>query len=193
MPKKQPKQDDRAVLGDFIEKARHLTTLSYTAQLNKPISVSMKWKDNVAETSREGPGEEELQAFLLTLRLFCQDNEDISLRNMAHRVAALQVDGTLKREFLDRRDSLNAWLNRVHGPPKFKIGSDDFITNRQIFEGFTYGKYAHLTISEVVKGWEKLVMHDGLRAGYDRVLRRMLQDIISMAKYAEEIRDALPA
>lgn len=193
MQKKNPKKDDRAVLEDFIGKARHLTTLSYTAQLNKPISVSIKWKDNVAETSREGPGEEELQAFLLTLRLFCQDNEEISLRNMAQRVSALQLDGTLKQKFIDRRDSLNAWLDRAHGPPKFKIGGDDFITNRQIFEAFTYGKYAHLTKSEIVKGWEKLVMHDGLRAGYDRVLRRMLQDIISMAKHAEDIRDALPA
>lgn len=191
MSKSKQPSDDRVVLGVFIAKALHLTTLRYTEQLNEPISVTMAWKDNVAETSRKGPGEEEIQAFLLTFRLFCQDNEEISIRNMARRIAALSVDEALKKKFLDRRDVLNGYLDRAHGPPSFKIGNGDFITNRQIFEAFTYGKYAHLTQAATVEGWEKLVMHDGLRAGYDRVLRKMLQDIVSMAKYAEDIQSAL--
>jgi hypothetical protein len=187
MAKKAKAADDKVALRDFIAKARHLTTLSYTEQLNKPISASMAWKDNVVETSRVGPDEEALQAFLLTLRLFCQDNEEISLRNMANRVSRLTLASDLKQEFLDRRDTLNAYLDHTHGPPSFQIGSSKPVTNRQIFEAFTYGKYAHLTQAATVEGWERLVMHDGLRAGYDRVLRRMLQDIVSMAKYADDI------
>ena len=86
---------------------------------------------------------------------------------------------------------MNAYLDAPHGPPCFQIGSGEYITNRQIFEAFTYGKYAHLTQAETVQGWEKLIMGDGLRAGYDRVLRRMLLDIVSMAAYVEKLRKAL--
>ena len=193
MGKSKASKGDVEVLDDFIAKARHLTTLRYTEQLNKPISVSIQIRANVAETSREGPDEEAIQAFLLTLRLFFQDNEEISVRNMAQRIAALPVAANLRDNFLTRRIEMNAYLDRVHGPPQFQIGDGPPISNRQIFEAFTYGKYAHLTQAETVKGWERLVMGEGLRAGYDRVLRRMLGDIVSMAKYAEDIRNSLPS
>jgi hypothetical protein len=186
-------KDVAAVLDDFIKHARELTTLRYTQELSKPISVSIQFKGDTIETSREGPDEEDLRSFLLTLRLFCQDNEQISLRNLVKRVEKLPVSEALKKPFLDRRDQLNVYLDSAHGPPQFQIGNAGWITNREIFEAFTYGKYAHLTQSETIAGWEKLVMGDGLRAAYDRVLRRMLADIVSIAKHAEEIRKALPA
>lgn len=186
--------EDRARLHRFIESATEVYESRYAQQLQQPISVSVNFnvKEGFAESSRTGPDEESVKAAILTLRFFCQDNEDISMRNMAEFTSGLSVSKSLIDEFTTIRDEFNAYLDRVHGPPMFQIGGHT-ITNREIFEAFMYGKYAHLTRHKTVAGWEKRISYDGMRAGFDRVLRQFVQTLIWLRTVCEKMDAELAA
>ena len=67
----------------FNEKADKLESLSFTYGLaDNGVTISAKIGQAV-ESHRQGPDEESTDAFVLTMRFFVQDNESISLRNMA--------------------------------------------------------------------------------------------------------------
>ncbi|QDV43935.1 hypothetical protein Enr13x_37950 [Stieleria neptunia] len=186
--------EDRARLQRFIKSATEVYESRYAQELQQPISVSVHFnlKEGFAESSRTGPDEESVKAAILTLRFFCQDNEDISMRNMAAFTKGLSVNQSLKDEFETIRDEFNAYLDRDHGPPIFKIGGHT-IRNREIFEAFMYGKYAHLTKHEIVAGWETLIQYDGMRAGFDRVLRQFVQTLVWLRTVCEKMDAELAA
>lgn len=178
--------DDRARLQRFITKATEVSESRYAQEVQQPISVSINFnvKDGYATSNRTGPDEESVKAAILTLRFFCQDNELISIRNMATFVVGLPVNQSLKDDFATIRNNFNSYLDREHGPPLFQLG-ERTITNREIFEAFLYGKYAHLTQHETIDGWEKLISFDGMRAGFDRVLRHFVQTLILLRGVCE--------
>ena len=180
--------ENRARLQRFIGKATEVYESRYAQELQQPISVSVNFnvKEGIATSSRTGPDEESVKAAILTIRFFCQDNEHISLRNMAAFVADLPVSQSTKDEFTTIRNEFNSYLGREHGPPQFRF-DDHTITNREIFEAFMYGEYAHLAQHETVAGWEKLISFDGMRAGFDRVLRQFIQTLVWLRGVCEKM------
>lgn len=180
--------EDRARLQRFIRSANEVYESRYAQELRQPISVALNFnvKEGFAESSRTGPDEESVKAAILTLRFFCQDNEDISMRNMAAFTAGLSVSQSLKDEFATIRDEFNAYLDREHGPPQFQIGGHT-IKNQEIFDAFMYGKYAHLTKHEIVAGWGSLISYDGIRAGFDRILRQFVQTLVWLRTVCEKM------
>jgi len=180
--------ENRSKLQRFIAKATEVYESRYAQEVQQPISVSVDFhvKEGSATSSRTGPDEEPVKAAILTLRFFCQDNEHISLRNMSIFVSGLQVGQSLKDEFTTIRDKFNCYLDHVHGPPQFQIDGH-MITNREILEAFLYGKYAHDTQHETIDEWEKLISFDGMRAGFDRVLRQFVQTLVWLRGVCEKI------
>lgn len=184
--------ENRTRLKQFIKKATEVYESRYAKELLQPISVAINFNTNegYASSSRTGPDEESVRAAILTIRFFCQDNERISLRNMATFVDGLPVNQALKDEFADIRDEFNSYLDLEHGPPHFRFG-DNIVTNREIFEAFMYGEYAHLTKCDTIDGWKKLVSFTGMRAGFDRILRQMVQTLVWLRIVCEKIDNEL--
>jgi hypothetical protein len=182
---------DIEVIDRFVSEVEYLKTLSYTQELKKPISVSMQFARTHVDVSREGPADESLRAFLLSFRLFRDDKEQISIRNMAERVDTLPIEESLKQAFSDGREALNHYLDSTHRIPEFHIGDRPPLTNRQIFDAFTFGKYAHLTQSKTVEHWEQLVCGESIRAAYDQVLRQFFNYLSFLSQTAADIANEL--
>lgn len=105
-----------------------------------------------------GPSDDELEAFILRLRFFIQDNEETSLRNIS---AILEKDPTvseiLKKEVAHVRSSLKKTFDSY---PPIKVSSKSIPnppTWHDIFETFIYGELAHANSkkSGQMKVWKK--------------------------------------
>jgi hypothetical protein len=86
-----------------------------------------------------GPTEEAIDAFVLTLRLFVQDNEPISFRNMAELYAMLPIDPELVARFSEGTAKVNAFLDQW----SHIEASGRRVSNREVFETYLYGGLAH--------------------------------------------------
>src|SRR6476661_3279291 len=94
---------DREVLEIFIETVEELQASEFAKQIKGGIRVGLKATNGVIITELAGPEKETIKAFLLTLRFFCQNNEETSLRKMTMRIAKLDVDQSLREEFIASR------------------------------------------------------------------------------------------
>lgn len=99
------------------------------------------------------PSEESLDAVMVTLRLFMQDNDHISVRNMGKIYENNpKISQQLKDNFFIIRNRLNKFLDKNSG---FIIQSEIWInevrkaekkfTMREILERILYGEIAHFT------------------------------------------------
>ena len=138
---------DRKDLKDmdlFGNKAEKLKNYSFTEQVtsgNFGITISAG-KDEPVKIEKRFPTDESIDAFVLTLRFFIQDNEPSSFRNMAKIYAKLPGHGMEKTEFQNTRKELNDYLD---SPGKsLKINENGkTLTNREIFDVFLWGGLAH--------------------------------------------------
>lgn len=123
----------------FNEKADKLEGLSFTKNLSgSGITISGKQGEAI-QAQRQGPDDEAIDAFVLTIRFFVQDNETISFRNMAELYAGLPVGKDLVDKFNDARTKTNAALDK---PSPIKLNNTE-LTFRAIFEVFLWGGLAH--------------------------------------------------
>ena len=88
-----------------------------------------------------GPNEITTDATVLTLRFFLQNNESISLHNMAGLYQQLCVNATLINKFLGIRQEINNYLDASSG---LSIRDENQMTHREILKLFLYGSQAHL-------------------------------------------------
>ena len=85
------------------------------------------------------PDIEYLEAYVLNLRFFIQDNEPTSLRNLASLYERECRDQHLLARFRQVRDTINSELDRSIW---FKF-NDQTVTYRVIFNGMIYSRFAH--------------------------------------------------
>lgn len=131
----------------FNEKTEKLFRLSFIKAMfetKSGASLSGRAKeDGTFELSakRSGPGEEAIDAFVLTFRFFIQDNEKISLRNLAKFYESPQIEINLGKEFAIVRRRVNDFLD---GPADilFKFENEK-LSRRKIMETFIYGGLSH--------------------------------------------------
>lgn len=106
---------DIETLRFFIEKAKKLEESAYKKYLE-----DNNWHFSVQISARKGedvqvrkrlPDQTAIDAFVLTLRHFYQDNERVSLRNMAKVYETIPVSSELKNEFNFVRNRLNDFLD----------------------------------------------------------------------------------
>ena len=94
-----------------------------------------------------GPSGITNDATVLTLRFFLQDNESISLHNMAVLYQKLCVSARLVNEFLNIRQEINNYLNASSG--LFSASNNGQMTRRDILGMFIYGSQAHMNKNKV--------------------------------------------
>jgi hypothetical protein len=171
----------------FVESAIELEASSFLAQAKDGISTSMRQLGNRAVLlERCGPEHEVVKALLLTVRFFCQDNET-SIKKTADLVKGLAVSVALKDEFAAVREHPNKILDAA-SPIKFQtsVGAE---TNREIFETFLYGCFAHANREKRrrVKSWEEWPYFNELRAQFDVILVEFVSAVVKLKSVCVKI------
>ena len=125
----------------FNEKADQLLSSEFFKQASGGGSIVEFNRESGWDAIHVGPDDESTRALVLTLRLFMQDNDRISLRHMAALYGSLPVSAPVKQEFDAHRSQLNALLD---SPSHLAISDDGALTYREILSIFVYGEYAHV-------------------------------------------------
>ncbi len=163
----------------FVESATELEESNFVAQAKGGISTSMRQLGEAVLMERRGPEHEAVKALLLTVRFFCQDNET-SIKKTADLIQGFAVADALKDEFKAIRENFNSFLDAA-SPIKFQVsvGAD---TNREIFDTFLYGCFAHASRDKRrrVKSWEGKPYFNDLRAQFDVILVGFVRAVVAL-------------
>jgi hypothetical protein len=124
----------------FSTKADKLIALSAAAASVANFAWTLRVDDDgTARSSFDGPDGEQVDAFVLTLRFFIQDNEPISLRRMRELYSEVAPSG-LAEQFSATCSELNAFLD---SPTFIRLNGPTPLSHRQILEAFVWGDLAH--------------------------------------------------
>ena len=124
----------------FNEKADKLMGLRFTQALKNNVEVEGSYHPSNGWTAtRTGPGSEETEAFVLTLRFFLQNNERISIANTADLYETLAVPEKLKEAVRKTPGMLNEFLDS----DAQIIWKNERLTRRRVLDVFLYGGLAH--------------------------------------------------
>ena len=143
----------------FNSKADELinSSLAKETKTIKPY-ITFEWKQNEEtkeldfQYDNKNHTDDALKSFILTLRLFIQDNERISVRNINSLYDNMNIDLKYKYAFRKIRTELNNFLD---SRPFTSV--NDNPTFRQMMYALIYGKYAHLKTDKIEKitGWSR--------------------------------------
>ncbi|PKM56427.1 MAG: hypothetical protein CVU98_11340 [Firmicutes bacterium HGW-Firmicutes-3] len=127
----------------FNDKSLKIVDSEYVRNLvDGKVSMSLK-RDGyvVVDPEVTVPDNLYIESFLLSLRFFIQDNEDISIRNLSKIYNDVDVEQSLKKRFNDSRN----WLLKYLKCKCFVEQDGQCLTRLQVFEYFIYGEFAHST------------------------------------------------
>ena len=126
----------------FNEKVDLIKSFSFSAQVTQNQIGAILDFDRTRgwESIYFGPDEESIHALVNTIRLFIQNNDDMSLSNMDDFYSRLPVSAKLKAEFSEERRKINEALDRESN---WSIEESKNLTFRDILEYFIYRNYSH--------------------------------------------------
>lgn len=145
-------QEAIRILQLFNEKAEKLQRSSFTKYVEtETIGFTVVPRGAVVDVYAVGPDPEVVEAFVLTLRFFVQDNEPTSFRNMGALYEELPIGKDLIRQFQEGRTAINSFLDRGS---HMTVNGKAF-SNREILEVFLWGGLAHAnpTKKATFDGW----------------------------------------
>lgn len=124
----------------FDAKVERLSELRFTKFVTTASLVTPPLDEDPFEyLRRETPDDESIDAFVLTMRLFVQNNEPISIRNIDALLQTLPISDELKAHSAEARADLNAVLDS-YTPLRVK---GEHLTYRRVFDVYFYGWLAH--------------------------------------------------
>ena len=130
---------DLEILDRFNEKVDRLHALSFTGHHDNAALIEWnaerEWDDVYV-----GPNDEKLEALVLTLRFFIQNNEPTSLRNMRSLYQDMRVSADVRSHFVSQCDAINRLFD---AETHVSIQAGQALKERAVFEIFTYGRFAH--------------------------------------------------
>jgi hypothetical protein len=189
-----------AALQLFNEKAQRLAELSFVKAVTDPnagvtISIQLEEDGNYEWSSVvRGPSREAVEAFVLTFRYFIQDNEAISLRNIAALYEAINVDQQLKDWFKSARNAINKLLD---SPNFMNINYNGTTpTNREVMCVFVYGGLAHANPQKYKRfqEWMSAPPASALMQNcFNIILGQVLHAIVYISKVNEKAMEQLAA
>ncbi len=135
------KEEQARILETFNSKVDKLDQSAFIENAQGGGALVDYQLDKGWDSVHVGPNEITTDATVLTLRFFLQNNESISLHNMAGLYQLLCVSTSLVNEFLGIRQEINNYLDASSG---LSIYDENEMTHREILELFLYGSQAHL-------------------------------------------------
>lgn len=165
----------------FVEKTNKLKSLSFNEAV-KNLNLNLAWKKGEAiSVTLTGPGSEQIDAFILTFRLFIQDNDQFSFRWLANN--ALNDPGVSdhwKNEFPKARIGMNRYLDE-HPSIRITIQEDVSPTRRDILNVFIYGDLSHVNNEKrvILSRWMTMPVVPGfLQMEFIQILGTIFYQII---------------
>ena len=132
--------DHIRILERFNEKVGRLNQRGF-AEESKGGGTIVEWRKGLGwDGIHVGPSERTVEASVLTLRFFIQDNESTSLSNIAQLYSNLNIEAQLATQFCETRDKLNSYLDSASN---LSISEEGPMTHRDILKLFIYGDLAH--------------------------------------------------
>ena len=171
----------------FNEKADEIKNSSYTKYFleNKPkVSISKKQGEAIKIKTIE-PNDESLKSFVLTLRLFLQNNDQISFQNINKIYEKLPTNFQKEKEsFSLSREKINQTLD---SNINFKY-NNKILTYNEVLDIFIYGDLAHINIDKrnIYKDW-KSKKETGLFNIYKTSFHSIALNLIRCILYMQQI------
>ncbi len=180
-------ESEISVLKLFNEKANKLEGLHFTKNMigyKSGIKYSVD-KGQITKIERTGPDNEDIDAFVLTFRLFIQDNEKISLHNMANIYQKLPIGGNLVQQFKNEYTKINQFLDN----PVNEFIRLPTTTNRYLMEVFIYGGLAHTNNKKkaIYDSWCSDQLFPLFEEAFVNIVTDVLSTIIKIRKLNEEV------
>jgi hypothetical protein len=180
------REETKEVLHLFIEKVDRLLSLSFTRHMLQVADTSQRilFTGEGAEVFDFGPGDEAIDAFVLTFRFFIQDNERTSLRSLLNLLQDDQLSEWWKQEYTRIRSEVNTYLNTnpIHFGPRE-------ISRRDVLEVFVYGGFAHANREKrrIFNEWKEDDVMFGLRKNdFVVTLSQVLKCISELSSICEQ-------
>ena len=132
--------DQIRILERFNEKVDRLKQREF-AEESKGGGAIVEWRKGLGwDGFHIGPSEKTVEATVLTLRFFLQNNERTSLSNLDKLYSNLNIEPQLHTQFLEVRKQISSYLDT---PSNLSISEAGPMTHRQILDLFINGDLAH--------------------------------------------------
>ncbi len=132
-------------LKSFNETVDQLQGYSFWKSFPSKSGINITWdytESGVKVNSKVfGPEDESIGAFILKYRLFIQNKDDISLRNIDKIYSEMDLDKEYYEKFKSYRQSINDILDK---PSNVQLNKH-IVSIREIHDMFIYGAWAHLS------------------------------------------------
>lgn len=182
----------RETLSLFVEKANKLLSLSFIKSITERggLDLNISWNANEGlNVIRGGPGDEAVDAFVLTFRFFIQNNERVSFGSLNDQVMADSgVSDAWKTEFTRIRAELNEYLD-ARPTINYAVDGKSISSNRELLDTFVYGGLAHANVQkrQVFEAWRSDQMaFQLLQFQFATILVNTLKAISYMAHLSEQ-------
>jgi len=132
----------------FLQKADRVARSNYLQKIIKQdgTRLSFSWSKGVGGGfSNNFPEEEAVDALMLTVRMFVQNNDQVSFASLAKLIDDVGISDGWKERFNDVRKKLNEFLD---GNSILNLDGKIY-THMEVFEVFLYGHLAHLNRTKV--------------------------------------------
>jgi hypothetical protein len=185
--------DAMAVLKLFNEHVEELENSTFTSFVRER-GVSFNMSAHVGEETKfevVGPTQESTKAFVLTLRMFLQKKDRISIEKLSAAIAALPISKSLN----DRFTEFSAAWNSAMGVVLVELDGTP-ITQRYLIDVFLYGVLAHLDADkrDAYNEWQKdPLISEMLRSYFNSAIVATLNFLRWARLYNEEVLKTLVA
>lgn len=145
----------KEILELFDKKYARLQSSSLIRSMSNPgWKLSFDFITKTPGPDAVQPDLELVESYVLNLRLFIQDNDHISLRNLSKIYETNCHDQEIKNKFAKLLSDFNSELDKAW-PYRY---NDQKLTYRDIFNGFIYSEIAHSNV-ESHKIFHNLIKH----------------------------------
>lgn len=165
---------DKLIDSRFI---KHIQEKGLNVSFNVSASAGVKIDDTI-------PDQEAIDAFVLTIRFFIQDNESSSLRNMAKLYDRISLPLDLKDNFNSAKEKLNKFLDE-QSAINIRL-KDKSLTNREIFDTFIYGGLAHADKAKK-SNFDAWMQHEDLAKLITAIFSSILKDFLYCIAYIRKV------
>ena len=132
--------DQIRILERFNEKADRLRQRGF-AEESKGGGAIVEWRKGSGwDGFHIGPSEKTVEATVLTLRFFLQNNESTSLSNVDRLYSNLNIEPQLSTQFCEIHEQINSYLDASSNLSISEVGP---MTHRQILDLFINGDLSH--------------------------------------------------
>ena len=177
----------------FNDKAEKLNDNNFTKKITSEgfgVSFHAK-KDEPVVVEKRLPIDEEIESFVLTIRLFIQDNEACSIRNLANKTYSKLPDYRKeKTDFIEARDKLNLYLDSTDDSLSI-TDNGEILKRREIFDTIVYGGLAHANDEKKRKKYKEWMGHPILGPIYEGEFVLILSTILSFLLLFQEMNESL--